>query len=33
MFKKGIAIDLIIEVTNLPAEHIAQLRQQLEAGN
>jgi predicted transposase YdaD len=33
MLKKSISTDLIIEVTNLPAERIAQLKQQLEAGN
>ncbi len=33
MLQKGMAVELISEITGLPAERIAQLRQQLEAGS
>ncbi len=33
MLQKGMVVELISEITELPAERIAQLRQQLEAGS
>jgi predicted transposase/invertase (TIGR01784 family) len=33
MLREGFSEDVVTRITNLPAERIAQLRQQLEAGN
>jgi len=33
MLRKGMAVELIGEITELPAARVAQLKQQLKAGN